>query len=180
MRKVQTAAHLRQKRYLQLFYHVCFCKATNPSKFIFQVVNSALMQDAKLTGFGIGFPFIRAATPHRAKQAPSDCLASPSQQLSWRLNPKIVGLFSALLCRFNRWSVCSNFQQGCQVKWWFLWCTHLTARNWNETTNLFHVGYWITTGGLQLSITTSLDRIQTSNLKQKWSLLLIHPIFSML
>lgn len=174
-----TATHLQQNMYLQLFYHTCFCKATYPSKLNFQVVKAALMQDAKPIGFGFGFPFVWAAPPYRSKQSLSDCLASPSQQQPWRLNPKIVGLFSALLCRFNRWSVCSVFQWGCQVKWWFLWCTHLTARNWNKTTNLFHVGYWITTRGLQLSVATSLDSIQTSNLKQKWSLLLIHPIFRM-
>lgn len=128
------------------------------------------MGDAELTGFGFGFPFVRAAPPHRAEQAPSDSLASPSQQQPWRLNPKIVGLFSALLCWFNRWSVCSGFQRGCQAKWWFLWCTHLTARNWNKTTNLFRVSYWITAGGFQLSVATSPDRIQTNNLKEKWSL----------
>lgn len=150
--------------------HMCFCKVTYLSKLIFQAV---YMQDAQQTGFGIVFPSAWATAPDRPKQAPSDCLASPSQQQPWRLNPKIVGLFSALPCRFNRWSVCSGVQLGCQVKWWFLWCT----RNWNETTNLFHVDYWITTGGLQLSVTTSLDRIQTSNLRQKRSLLLIHPIF---
>lgn len=53
-----TATHLQQNMYLQLFYHMCFCKATYPSKLNFQVVKAALMQDAKPIGFGFGFPFV--------------------------------------------------------------------------------------------------------------------------